>query len=196
MPEEGEVSTDSFHLYCTDPRDGVAKFQICAPKRAGNAVLPNEPRTNLAIATVKVDKEARAFQERLELDVQINDDLILEAYARSLNFKDYDRREVHNLEFGLRFPPGTRSTESSDNPDQTEELQEDKPSLGALSVRANIADREDLSLVPGEFLYQYDPNYFDRRRSPPEHQDREKLYYQPCSLCGRASNDPACQCSV
>ena len=196
MPKEGEVNTDSFHLYCTDPRDGVAKFQIYAPKRAGNAVLPNEPRTNLAIATVKVDKEAQAFQERLELDVRINDDLILEAYARSLNFKDYDRCEVHNLEFGLRLPLGTRNTESNNNPVQTEESQEDKPSFGALSVRANIADREDLSLVPGEFLYQYNPHYFDRRRNPPAHQDYEKLYYQPCSLCGRASNDPACQCST
>ena len=196
MPKEGDVNNDSFHLYCTDPRDGVAKFQICAPKRTGNTVLPGEPRTQLAIATVKVDKEARAFQERLELDVQIDDNLILKAHARSLNFMDEDRREVHNLEFGLRFPQGARSPKSNNNLNETADLQGDKPSLGALSVRSNISVRKDLSLVPGEFLFQYNPGYFDVRRNPPEHQDQEKLYYQPCSMCGRASNDPACQCSA
>lgn len=196
MPKEGEVRTDSFHLYCTDPRDGVAKFQICAPKRAGAAVLPSEPRTNLEIVTVEVDKQAHAFQERLELDVRINEDLILEAHARSLNKGDDDRREIHNLEFGLRFSPSTRTTESGDDPTETEDLQESKPSLGTLSVRSNIAASIDLSLVPGEFLYQYNPNYFDVRRSPPEYQDNERLYYQPCSLCGRVSNDPACRCSI
>lgn len=197
MPKEGDVNKiDSFHLYCTDPRDGVAKFQICAPKRAGNTVLPSEPRTQLAIATVKVDKEARAFQERLELDVQIDDNLILKAHARSLNFMDEDRCEVHNLEFGLRFPQGARSPKSDNNLNETADLQGEKPSLGALSVRSNISARKDLSLVPGEFLFQYNPGYFDVRRNPPEHQDQEKLYYQPCSMCGRASNDPACQCSA
>ena len=106
MPKEGEVQRQPFHLYCTDPRDGVAKFQICTPKRAGERVLPNDPRTHLENLTVKVDREARAFRERLELDMQINDDLILQVHARSLNAKDEDRREIHNLEFGLAFPTG------------------------------------------------------------------------------------------
>lgn len=194
MPKEGEVQTDTFHLYCTDPRDGVAKFQICAPRRAGLTVLSGEPRTHLENLTVRVDAKAQAFQERLELDIRINDDLILEAHARSLNLKDDDRCEIHNLEFGLRFPPSTQITKSSNDPAETEHLKREKPSLGALSVRANVADRVDRSLVPGEFLYKYNPDYFDRRLNPPEQQVREKLYYQPCSLCGRASNDPACQC--
>lgn len=196
MPKEGEVQTETFHLYCTDPRDGVAKFQICAPKRAGSAVLPSEPRTHLEIVTVKVDAKARAFDERLELDVQINDDLILEAHVRSLNLQNSDRCEIHNLEFGLRFPPDIRTTDTSGGPAKDEDLQGDEPSSGALSVRANVSDRVDLSLVPGEFLNEYNPYYFDVRRKPPEHQVREKLYYQPCSLCGRASNDSACRCST
>ena len=104
MPKEGEVRSETFHLYCTDPRDGVAKFQMCAPRRAGSMVLPSEPRTHLENVTIKVDSKARAFRERLELDVRIDDNLILEAHARSLNVKDEDRRQIHNLEFGLRFP--------------------------------------------------------------------------------------------
>lgn len=114
MPKEGEVQRETYHLYCTDPRDGVAKFQICTPKRAGASVLPSDPRTHLEHVTVKVDGKARAFQERLELDVRINDDLILDAHARSLNLKDEDRREIHNLEFGLRFPAEAQATGSSD----------------------------------------------------------------------------------
>ena len=86
MPHEGEIRNEMFHLYCTDPRDGFAKFQISAPKRAGS-VMPSEPRTHLENMTVKVDSEARAFQERLELDISINDDLILKAHARSLMLK-------------------------------------------------------------------------------------------------------------
>lgn len=195
MPKESEVQRETYHLYCTDPRDGVAKFQICTPKRAGASVLPSDPRTHLEHVTVKVDGKARAFQERLELDVRINDDLILDAHARSLNLKDEDRREIHNLVFGLRFPAEAQANGSSDKEKEEAPASGGHRQIGALSVRANVADRVDLSLVPGEFLYQYDPFYFDVRRNPPERQVLEKLYYQPCSLCGRASNDPACQCS-
>ena len=194
MPKEGEVQSETFHLYCTDPRDGVAKFQICSPKRAGNLLLPSDPRTHLDNLTVKVDSKARAFHERLELDVRINDDLILEAHARSLNLGDEDRREIHNLEFGLRFPIDTQVNEPEDTEKESMSHLGGARSLGAISVRANVSSRIDPSLVPGEFLYSYDPHYFDQRRNPPKHQELEKLYYQPCSSCRRASNDPACRC--
>jgi actin-like ATPase involved in cell morphogenesis len=192
MPKEGEVQTETYHLYCTDPRDGVAKFQICAPKRAGR-VLPSEPRAHLENVTVRVDAKAKPFRERLELDVSINDDLILEARARSLNLKDQDRCEIHNLEFGLAFPATPQrenNDESGDDPPIS-----DSPEKGALSLRANLADHEDQKLVPGELLYEYDSFYFDVRLRPPEYQVHEKLYYQPCSLCRRASNDPLCKCA-
>lgn len=195
MPKESEVQSETFHLYSTDPRDGVAKFQICAPKRAGGRVLPSDYRTHLENVTVKVDAKAHAFQERLELHVRINDDLILEAHARSLNLKDDDRCEIHNLEFGLTFPSQTRVTKPAVEAGEDDQVKEDAPSNGALSVRANVGDRIDPSLVPGEFLYQCDPGYFDVRRDPPEQQVRERLYYQACSECGRASNDPLCGCS-
>ena len=194
MPNEGEIQNEMFHLYCTDPRDGFAKFQICAPRRAGS-VMPTEPRTQLQNIAVKVDRKARAFQERLELDVSINDDLILKAHARSLNRKDQDHCEVHNLEFGLRFPRVSQGAEPAYQPSDSEHLQRKVPELGSINVRANVSDRNDVSLVPGEFLYQYNPTYFHVNRNPPEQQIIEKLYYQPCSLCGRASNDPACSCA-
>ncbi len=194
MPKEGEVQRQPFHLYCTDPRDGVAKFQICTPKRAGEHVLPNEPRTHLGNLTVEVDQEARAFQERLELDIEINDDLILRAHARSLNEKDEDQREIHNLEFGLAFPTDSQTVSSGGNSDKSKSIPGKKAQPGSLTIRANVADRDDPSLVPGEYLNEYDPHYFDVRRSPPEEQVHENLYYQACAICGRASNDPLCSC--
>jgi actin-like ATPase involved in cell morphogenesis len=194
MPKEGEVQSQPFHLYCTDPRDGVAKFQICTPKRSGERVLPNDPRTHLENLTVKVDREARAFRERLELDVQINDDLILQAHARSLNAEDEDQREIHNLEFGLAFPTGPRTDGPSEDSEESELAQEPQAPPGALAIRANVADCDDLSLVPGEYLNEYNPYYFDVRRSPPPEQVSENLYYKPCAICGRASNDPLCKC--
>lgn len=195
MPREGDVQKEQFHLYCADPRDGLAKFQICTPRRAGAKVLPSERRTNLLNLTVKVDSKARAFRERLELDVQIDDDLILEAHARSTNVRDADKCEIHNLEFGLGFPSKTFVTdfESAELPE--ENTMGDVHSSGALSMRSNITDRSDAALIPGDFLYQYNRAYFDTRNSPPQHQVEEVLYYAPCSRCGRSSNDPACNCS-
>ena len=196
MPFEGEVKNHTFHLYCTDPRDGIAKFQICAPKRAGEQVLANDPRTHLENVTVRVDMAARPFLERLELDVHINDDLILVADARSLNAQDRDYCEIHNLEFGLAFPSdGQGRTKIEKKPISEETQQDDAVDFGSLSVRANVSRNADLRLVPGELLYSYDWHYFDTRRKPPRIQEFEKLYYQPCSLCGRASNDPLCRCS-
>src|SRR5439155_20686684 len=143
--------------------------------------------------TVNVDARAHAFRERLELDVRINDDLILQAHARSLNIRDQDDCEVHNLEFGLAFPVAHGREERDDEGAAAEDGQ--AADRGALSIRANVANRDDLALVPGEFLYIYNPGYFDRRSDPPEYQSEERLYYAPCSVCGCASNDPRCTCS-
>ena len=196
MPKEREVRKETLHLYCTDPRDGVAKFQFCAPKRAGSMVLVGEPRNHLGNLTVKVDQKAKAFHERLELGVVINDDLILECQARSLIVGNEDRLEIHNLEFGLAFPGREKIDLSKDDFSETEAASTEQLSLGALSLRANVADSTDLRLIPGEYLYEYDPNYFDDRRNPPKCQVHEKLYYGLCSVCKRASNDPLCHCRV
>jgi molecular chaperone DnaK len=195
MPKEGEVPSETFHLYCTDPRDGVAKFQICAPKRAGRLVLPGEPHTHLENLTVRVDRGARPFSERLELDVRIDDNLILEVHARSLDVRDEDRREIHNLEFGLAFQAAQQAYETQEDFGANEMVRTEQALPGALSIRANVADRKDSRLVPGELLYSYDRLYFDARRDPPEYQVCEHLYYQPCAVCGRASSDPLCRCS-
>ncbi|WP_424946409.1 Hsp70 family protein [Candidatus Spongiihabitans sp.] len=196
MPSEGEVESDKFHLYCCDPRDGFAKFQLCAPIRPGMKVLPNDRRHPLVNLIVEVDSEAKPFHERLELDISVDDNLILKAQARSLNKQSLAEEEVHNLEFGLSFPTTTgdlleEGAEESVN--VSEGVIENE--AGSIVFRSNITNREDNSLIPGELLYSYDPYYFDKRHDPPRVQVQERLFYEPCSRCRRASNDPLCRCS-
>ena len=195
MPREGDVQKENFHLYCTDPRDGIAKFQFCAPKRSGRHVRANDPRGNLDTATIRVDGKARPFRERLELDIQIDDNLILGAHARSLNAKDDDRLEIHDLEFGLGFPTDTPAkavvpeAESAELTDATPQ--------GALTTRANVSDQADTHLIPGELLWQCEPHFYgDMIHHLSDEQEHERLYYEPCARCRRASNDPLCECGA
>jgi hypothetical protein len=150
---------------------------------AGSAVGP--------IAT----KKAAPFKERLQLDVTIDDNLVLVAKARSLNVRGLAEAEVHDLEFALHFPSGgngwkhtTAMSDSSEDGARHES--------GDLVMRSNIAAQENSFLVPGEVLYRFDPLYFDMRKRPPQIQIDEKLYYEPCVYCRRASNDPLCRCST
>ncbi len=195
MPNEGEVQLEQFHLYCVDPRDGYAKFQLCAPLRPGKKVLPNDRRTPLVNLVVKVDDKADPFNERMELDIEIDDNLILHAKARSLNKKDMAEAEIHNLEFGLSFPLGISEIDGIDDSfDNVIDNLSREP--GSLVFRSNIASQKNKLSVPGELLYQSNPEYFDTRLNPPQIQVDERLYYEPCAFCKRASNDPLCKCET
>ena len=193
LPKESEVNKSTFHMYCTDSRYVVAKFQFCTPHRFGN-IMSSEPRKSLANITIKVDHKAKAFRERLDLDMQINDNLILEIRATSLNINDTDFCEIHDLEFALDLP--SHNASGSDCSDDYNDVAESDISNSdiVIKARANVAESVDLSLIPGDFLYSYNPTYFDVRLNPPEEQVCEKLYYSPCAKCGRRSNDPACRC--
>lgn len=194
MPREGEVRRIPFHLYCADPRDGHAKFQFEMPKKPGKKVIANDPREVLDTLTVQVDHLARPLTERLELDMTIDDNLILHANARSLNRKDSASAEIHKLEFALALP-GASSGGALDGDDEGTSSKT-AGSRGGLVMRSNIANERKDFFVPGELLYQFDPYYFDVRRETPEVQVLEHLYYQPCSICRRASNDPLCRCAT
>ena len=46
-----------------------------------------------------------------------------------------------------------------------------------------------------QIVDELNPRYFDSRGNPPEEHVLDRLYYQACVGCGRASNDPLCKCS-
>ena len=195
MPTEHEVKSWPFHLYCSDPRDGSAKFQFCTPSHLGTDVQTADPRTPLGNIVVRVDKRAQPFRERLELELSIDDDMILHAHASSADVKDESRAQVQDLEFGISLPVASRTGLAGGDPPFRRGVSGQESQPGDLVVRANVTSKVDDFLVPGELLYTYKPGYFDSRLHPPRLQVEEHLYYQPCAVCGRASSDPACRCA-
>lgn len=193
MPLEREHRRERFDLYCVDPSDGHGKFSLVSPSRPGPRVLANDQRRPLCNLLLKVDAKARPFQERLELEVSVDENLVLTATAWSLNQKGRAVAEVHDLEFALATPGAKSSWLNSDLLGNDSDSAGHEP--GDLSMRSNIAARKDESLVPGEVLYRFNPFYFRVEQNPPKIQVEERLYYEPCSLCGRASNDPHCRCA-
>lgn len=194
MPSEGEQRQERFSLYCVDPSDGFGKFSIVSPHRPGPLVWSYDDRRNLANLLLKVDRKAAPFRERLELQISINEDLVLRAEAWSLNQKGRAVAEVHDLEFALATPGSTErwlKTKIFDSSDECDSMHDS----GSLSLRSNLATRKDPLLVPGEVLYRFDPYYFRVDQDPPRIQVEERLYYEPCAVCRRASNDPLCRCS-
>jgi molecular chaperone DnaK len=194
MPKEGEECKENFHLYCADPTDGFAKFQLQSPFNPGSKALPNDQRECLDNIVVAVDKAAKPFRERLELEVSINDNLVLHAKARSLNKKDLAVSEIHNLEFGLSLPGEVAADSSGEVTPQTNKTKKHRE-RDALAMRSNITNKTDRDLIPGEVLYTKGPDYHGWRLNLTKEQIEEQLYYKPCAGCGRASNDPLCRCA-
>ena len=195
MPGEREVKREQFHLYCTDPRDGSAKFQVCTPARPGASAQRSDAREALGTLVVKVDETAQPFRERLQLDVVIDDDLMLSMNAISAEKRNRAELEIHDLEFTLALPvdvegPGGRGDQAPQERDEPDR----EP--GEVTPRANVHGETSDELVPGELLYEIKPSLFDRRRRPPLDQVviDEYLYYQPCGVCRRSWSDPNCRC--
>jgi hypothetical protein len=144
---------------------------------------------------VPVDKKAAPFRERLELELLIDENLILRVSGRSLNVKGIGIAEIHDLEFALSLSPD-KEFWLGDQTSNMIEIEEGENNPGSIAMRSNISNFEDKKFVPGEVLYKFDPGYFDTRAYPPQFQVEERLYYEPCSACRRASNDPLCKCGT
>ena len=199
MPREGGIQkTETLNLYCTDPRDGVAKLQLEVPaRRHGRDVQSSDARNSLANLNVKVDEKSTRLFERVELNMRVDENLILKVEARSTVANDYDATEVHNLEFGLSL--GGMENIGLETGRALLKKSEDrggKPERkGAVLLRSNLALREDASLVPGEYLNEVQKSRPYSLFSLTPLQIKEQLYYSPCSGCGRRSNDALCKCS-
>ena len=193
MPTERQVQSESCLLYCVDPRDGFGKIQLACPHRPGPRVMPNDARAHIASLSVRVHKEARPLLERIELNLHIDDNLILHTRARSTIQGDVARAEVHNLEFGISIGINDEKI-----PAELPEVigKESLHEPGAVTVRSNVSKEASKSDVPGELWYKHAPQDFDTRHNPPRIQVEERLYYEPCSRCGRMINDPDCNCGT
>ena len=199
MPREGGIQkTETLNLYCTDPRDGVAKLQLEVPaRRHGRHVQSSDARNSLANLNVKVDEKSTRLFERVELNMRVDENLILKVEARSTVANDYDATEVHNLEFGLSLGGMENIGREAERAllKKPEDRSGKPERKGAVLLRSNLALREDASLVPGEYLNEVQEAKPYSLFSLTPLQVKEQLYYSPCSGCGRRSNDPLCECS-
>jgi molecular chaperone DnaK len=196
MPTEREVRRKRYPLYCVDPSDGYGKFSIVSPLRPGPNVPASDVRRPLGSPLlVEVDSKAYPFNERLEAEVAVDEDLILTVSAWSLNQKGRAEAKYYDLEFALSTP-GSQSGWLSPGTFEEAKSDDDIHERGSLTLRSNIAASEDLALVPGEVLYRVNRFYFRTERNPPAIQVQENLYYAPCALCGCRANDPRCRCAT
>ncbi len=100
LPFVGKAIQHRMDMYCVNPSDGFAKFLLARPQWPGRD-SHGDRRIPYAHLTLPVDSHARPLQERLQVDVTINDDLIAEVRARSLMRQQTRRSVIHDLEFGL-----------------------------------------------------------------------------------------------
>ena len=201
MPREGQVhAPGQISMYCVDPTDGIAKFQVCAPNRTGRNVQVTDDREILGVLSIQVASEVPPLHERLHVRVAVDEDLVLKVYAESTIANSVDMTEIFNLEFGLEvLPQGERQSYPEDD-EAFHSTESEKHSHGAVLVRANISERnDDLSLIPGEVLAPYSreyfsfaAGYFDPERRPAKISDFEKRTYQLCAVCRKIR----CECAA
>ena len=196
LPYEGEIITESLDMYCVDPRDGKAKFQIVRPEQIKKSAA-SDPRMTYDNLVVKVDDKAKAFFERINLDFTIDDNFIIGVTASSSLTNDTDHCEIYDLEFSLSLPDTSsvkikQCVNSTEEEINTNSIREN----GAVCARSNVTQKKGKdALVPGEFLRTYNVRAFDPEQgSATPIQSEEKLFYQPCSICQRYYNHPECHC--
>ncbi|GAA3893104.1 hypothetical protein GCM10022228_00230 [Halomonas cibimaris] len=210
MPTAGEVSeAERLTLYCTDPRDGVGKISLLSPTRHGRHVQVNDARQPLACLNVKIEPSMAKLFERLMLQLEVDDNLILHASAKSAIREDSDNADIHSLEFGLDIMQGitgrsmnepqqqSKGAENSAKKPEGRSSHSEQP-VGGILLRPNVASREDLSLVPGEALIKKEMGrpggHFHRADELTDLQRDERASYAPCSFCGKRAGDPKCHC--
>lgn len=171
LPKANQQITDQFSFYCVDPRDGFAKFLLARsrwPGDTGDMI----PYGQLA---VKVDPTALPLRERLHFSLKIDEDLVIEAKARSDGAGHERTMEIHDLEFGLALADENRFGHKRNGVPIA-------ATAGDIRVKSNVTDLNDaLSLVPGEILLKCFPLY----QGCTELQRDEHGYYLPCCFCNR-----------
>jgi molecular chaperone DnaK len=104
LPVDENTYPERFPVHCVDPRDGRARFTLTRPVDPGRA-QPLDPRRLYGSMQLPVDDELGPLEERLDLDVVVDSDLVVTVTARSQLSGAMITREIHELEFGLGVGP-------------------------------------------------------------------------------------------
>ncbi|MGH6663215.1 MAG: hypothetical protein ACREB6_16890, partial [Rhodospirillales bacterium] len=145
-----------------------------------------------------IDPKARPLLERLECEIQIDHDYVAHAILRSNGRGKKIEAEFHQLDFGLSLqsenpPPEDRAedkgevsgvsgiTHSASGSDSSDAQQRSN-----VTLRSNISDRQEWTLVPGDLIKIWRPNFLDKYSiEATEIQREEEMYYRRCVYCER-----------
>lgn len=181
LPVRGESIQKSQSMYCSDPRDGKAIFTFKRPQMV-NKTAAADPRTAYGSLVVEINPDFPPLEERVQLTVTIDDNLIACCEAVAEDFQEAVSIEFYDLEFALNALPvltgsGEGKMRTLFSPAKGEPKQ--------LLVRANVTSRNDAwDTVPGELLKEYNDKNTYLKKPMTDVQTVEYVRYQPCSICG------------
>ena len=193
LPKRGKSIKSEQSMYCSDPRDGKAIFIFKRPQMIGKSGAA-DPRTTYGSLVVDINPDFPPLEERIELTVIIDDNLIVHTIAMGTDRENAVEAEFYDLEFSLL----TDSSNIRDEKKKRVKIKiENQKYFNELYVRANITsfnskkyntyeEEYAWSTVPGELLHQYnyDPKNKFKRHEMTDVQKLEYVRYQPCSICG------------
>jgi hypothetical protein len=193
LPVEAQQIRNAFSMFCVDPRDGFAKFEFARP-RWPDRESSQDARVPYTHLTIKVDPHATPLAERLEVEVRIDHDLIATVSAESQLVRSKRDKEIYDLEFGLGLDGQVALLAEANHEaidaavgGQPQPTQRQPIQLGAVRVRSNVTrGLHDWDLVPGEIVQRHHPTA-DQFLTPLQRD--EKMYYVPCSECGRTIHE-------
>jgi hypothetical protein len=196
LPLENEtISISQRMFFCADPRDGIAHFQFARPRRLGLGSRKGD-RLPYLTAQLKVDPFARPLLERLEANISVDHDYVVTIRLSSKERRDIVETKIFDLEFALEVStPGASPTAASNEASGGSSGTTGRPNTsgpiarGQIVLRSNVVGSETAwHLVPGDALEALKPAYFTHGiNKPTREQLWERLYYHPCSECGKGS---------
>ena len=191
LPRRGKSIAARQSLYCTDPRDGKVSIVLKRPQMVGKCGAA-DPRTNFGELSVEVNPEFPPLEERIELNVNIDQNLIVHVSAIASDAGMERQTEFYDLEFGL----AVKIQNVVEKKKRLTLRKKDRLPPG-LMIRANITiDSNAWDLVPGEVLKDYNDEHVYHRKTMTDVQRQEYVRYQPCSLCGTPWGRNCCEKQV
>lgn len=181
LPQRGESIQRQQSMYCSDPRDGKAIFTFKRPQMVQKSAAA-DPRTTYGSLVVEVNPHFPPLEERIQLTVTIDDNLILHTQAIAEDCREPVVDEYYDLEFSLVVK---KAADDSSEKKNSLKLSFNKSGPKQLFVRANVTnDKERWDAVPGELLKEYNDQHLYLQKPMTRVQGEEHVRYQPCSACG------------
>lgn len=100
LPQRGASIQKQQSMYCSDPRDGKAIFTFKRPQMVMKSAAA-DPRTTYGSLVVDMNPDFPPLEERIQLTVTIDDNLILHAHAIAEDCRKPVTDEFYDLEFSL-----------------------------------------------------------------------------------------------